>query len=42
MVNAVEVENTNAEHGKEYVCTIEHEINVVNLSRSGCGVNKIE
>ena len=30
------------EPGKEYVYTIEHEINVVNLSQSGCAVNKIE
>ena len=42
MVNEVEVENANAKHGKEYVNTIEHEVNVVNLSQSGCGVNKIE
>ena len=42
MVNEVEVENANAESGKEYVNTIEHEVNVVNLSQSGCGVNKIE
>ena len=42
MVNEVEVENVNAEPGKEYVYTIEHEVNVVNLSQSGCGVNKIE
>ena len=42
MVNEVEVENANAEPGKEYVYTIEHEVNVVNLSQSGCGVNKIE
>ena len=42
MVNEVEVENANAESGKEYVYTIEHEVNVVNLSQSGCGVNKIE
>ena len=41
-VNEVEVENANAEPGKEYVYTIEHEVNVVNLSQSGCGVNKIE
>ena len=27
---------------RRYVYTIEHEINVVNLSQSGCGVNKIE
>ena len=42
MVNEVEVENANAEPGKEYVYTIQHEVNVVNLSQSGCGVNKIE
>ena len=42
MVNEVEVENASAEPGKEYVDTIEHEVNVVNLSQSGCGVNKIE
>ena len=42
MVNEVEVEDPNAEAGKEYVYTIEHEINVVNLSQSGCGENKIE
>ena len=42
MVNEVEVENVNAELGKEYMCTIEHEVQVVNLSQSGCGVNKIE
>ena len=27
---------------KEYVYTIEHEVNVVNLSQSGCGVNKLK
>ena len=42
MVNEVEVENANAEPGKEYVYTIEHEVNVANLSQSGCGVSKIE
>ena len=42
MVNEVEVEDANAEPGKEYVCPIEHEVNVVNLSQSGCGVNKID
>ena len=42
MVNEVEVEDRNAEPGKEYVYTIEHEVNVVNLSQSGCGVNKME
>ena len=36
------VEDPNAEPDKEYVYTIEHEVNVVNLSQSGCGVNKIE
>ena len=34
MVNEVEVENVNAEPAKEYVYTIEHEVNVVNLSPS--------
>ena len=33
MVNEVEVEDPNAEPGKEYVYTIEHEVNVVNLSK---------
>ena len=42
MVNEVEVEDTNAEPGKEYVYTIEHEVDVVNLNQSGCGVNKID
>ena len=42
IVNEIDVEDPNAEPGKEYVYTIEHEINVVNLSQSGCGVNKIE
>ena len=42
MVNEIEVEDPNAEPGKEYVYTIEHEINVVNLSQSGCGLNTIE
>ena len=36
MVNEVEVENVNAEPGKEYVYTIEHEVNDVNLSQDGC------
>ena len=36
MVNEVEVENVNAELGKEHVYTIEHEINDVNLSQDGC------
>ena len=42
MVNEVEVEDPNAEPDKEYVYTIEHEVNVVNLSQSGCVVNKFE
>ena len=36
------MENANAEPGKEYVYTIEHEVNVVNLRQGGCGVNKID
>ena len=36
MVNEVEVENVNAEPGKEYVYTMEHKINDVNLSQDGC------
>ena len=42
MVNEVEVGDPNAEPDKEYVYTIEHEVNVANLSQSGCGVSKIE
>ena len=42
MVTEFEVENANAEPGKEFVYTIEHEVNVVNLCQSGCGVNKID
>ena len=42
MVNEVEVEDPNAEPDKEYVYTIEHEVNVVNLSQSGCGVNTVK
>ena len=34
MVNEVEVEDPNAEPDKEYVYTIEHEVNVVNLSQT--------
>ena len=41
MVNEVEVEDPNAEPDEEYVYTIDHEVNVVNLSQSGCEVNKI-
>ena len=40
MVNEVEVEDPNAEPDKESVYTIEHEVNVINLSQSVCGVNK--
>ena len=36
MVTEVEVENVHAKPGKEYVYTIEHEINDVNLSQDGC------
>ena len=36
MVNEVEVENVNAEPGKEYVFTVDNEINDVNLSQDGC------
>ena len=42
MVNEVEVEDPHAEVDKKYVYTMEHEVNVVKLSQSGCGVNKIE
>ena len=41
MVNEVEVEDPNAEPDKKYVYTIDNEVNVVNLSQSGCEVNKI-
>ena len=40
MVNEVEVEDANAEPDKKYVYTIDNEVNVVNLSQSGCEVNK--
>ena len=39
-VNEVEVEDPNAEPDEEYVYTIDHEVNVVDLSQSGCEVNK--
>ena len=42
MVNEVEVEDKNAKPGKEYVYTIEHEVNVVNLSQSGCEVKTLK
>ena len=32
----VEVENVNAEPGKEYMFTVENETNDVNLSQDGC------
>ena len=35
-MNEVEAENVNAEPGKEYVFTVENEINDVNLSQDGC------
>ena len=38
--NVVEVEDPNAEPDKECVYTIDHEVNVVNLSQSGCEVKK--
>ena len=41
-MNEVEVEDPNAEPDEEYVYTIDHEVNVVNLSQSGCEVNKIK
>ena len=41
MVNEVEVEDPNAQPDEEYVYTIDHEVNVVDLSPSGCEVNKI-
>ena len=42
MVNEVEVEDPNAEPDEEYVYTIDHEVNVVDLSQSGCEVNNIK
>ena len=42
MVNEVEVEDPNTEPDKEYVYRVEHEVNVVNLTQSGCGVNEIK
>ena len=42
MVNEVEVEDPNADPDEEYVYTIDHEVNVVDLSQSGCEVNKIK
>ena len=42
MVNEVEVEDSNAEHDEMCVYTIDHEVNVVDLSQSGCEVNNIK
>ena len=41
-MNEVEVEDPNAEPDEEYVYTIDHEVNVVDLSQSGCEVNNIK
>ena len=41
MVNEGEVEDPNAQPDEEYVYTIDHEVSVVDLSPSGCEVNKI-
>ena len=40
MVNEVEVEDLNAEPDEVCVYTIDHEVNVVDLSQSGCEVKK--
>ena len=40
MVNEVEVEDPNAQPDEEYVYTIDHEVNVVDLSKGGCEANK--
>ena len=42
MVNEVEVEDPNAEPDKVCVYSIDHEVNVVDLSQSGCEVNNIK
>ena len=42
MVNEVEVEDPNAEPDEVCVCSIDHEVNVVDLSQSGCEVNNIK
>ena len=42
MVNEVEVEDSNAEHDEMCVYTIDHEVNVVDLSQSGCEVNNVK
>ena len=41
MVNEVEVEDPNAEPDEVCVYTIDHEVNVVDLSQSGCEVNML-
>ena len=38
----MEVEDPNAQPDEEYVYTIDHEVNVADLSQSGCEVNKIK
>ena len=40
MVNEVEVEDPDAEPDEEYAYTVDHEVNVLDLSQSGCEVNK--
>ena len=42
MVNEVEVEDLNAEPDEVCVYSIDHEVNVVDLSQSGCEVNNIK
>ena len=42
MVNEEEVEDPNAEPDEVCVYTIDHEVNVVDLSQSGCEVNNIK
>ena len=42
MVNEVEVEDPNAEPDEVCVYSIDHEVNVVDLSQSGCEVNNIK
>ena len=42
MINEVEVEDPNAEPDEACVYSIDHEVNVVDLSQSGCEVNNIK
>ena len=42
MVNEVEVEDPNAEPDEVCVYSIDHEVNVVDLSQSGCEVNNMK